>query len=61
MNWQKISCKLEEPDEASIFNDFSNIAEIKASETSGIKAFLNYLEEHQSSHVFKEYFGFDRK
>lgn len=62
MNWQKISCKLEEPDEANIFKEFSNIAEIKtAAEASGMKAFLNYLEEHQCSHIFKEYFGFDRK
>jgi hypothetical protein len=62
MNWQKISCKLEEHDEVQKFQNFSNIADIKASsDSSGMKAFLNYLEVHHSSHVFKEYFGFDGK
>ncbi|XP_046458667.1 RWD domain-containing protein 2A-like [Daphnia pulex] len=62
LNWQKISCKLEEHDEVQKFQNFSNIADIKASsDSSGMKAFLNYLEEHHSSHVFKEYFGFDGK
>ena len=61
MNWQKISCKLEEHDEVQKFQEFANIAEIKTSDTSGMKAFINYLEKHHSSHVFKEYFGFDQK
>lgn len=62
MNWQRISCKLEEHDEVQKFRTFSNIANIKAApDSSGMKAFLNYLEEHHSSHVFKEYFGFDGK
>lgn len=61
MNWQKISCKLEEHDEIQKFLHFSNIAEIKLSEQSSMKTFLNYLEEHGSSHVFKELFGFEKK
>lgn len=59
MNWQKISCKLEEDDDEKLFKDFKNIAYIRA--TDGMKAFLDYLKEHKSSHVFKEYFGFDGK
>lgn len=60
MNWQKITCKLQESDETQKFQGFTNIAEIKASD-SGMRGFLDYLEEHQSSHVFKQYFGFERK
>ncbi len=61
MNWQKISCKLEEHDEVQKFQTFSNIADIKNPDSSSMKAFLNYLEAHHSSHVFKGFFGFDGK
>lgn len=61
MNWQKITCRLEERDSEKKFLIFENIAAIRNSEQSGMKAFLKYLEEHASSHVFKEFFGFDGK
>lgn len=61
MNWQKITCKLEEHDGEKRFETFENIAEIRNSEQSDMKAFLKYLEDHASSHIFKQYFGFDGK
>jgi len=62
MNWQKISCRLEEKDSDRKFQEFSNIvAQVRSGEESDMKAFLNYLKDHESSHVFKELFGFDGK
>lgn len=61
MNWQRITCRLEEHDSEKKFQTFENIALTRNSDESDMKAFLNYLESHASSHVFKELFGFDAK
>ena len=65
MNWQKITCKLEEHSNDTEgfrkFQGFEDITTIKDGQQSDMKTFLNYLDRHGSSHVFKEYFGFDGK
>jgi len=61
MNWQRITCKLQEDAEDQTgwqkFTDFTNITH----KVIDMKAFLHFLESHNSQHVFKEYFGFDGK
>lgn len=65
MNWQRISCKLEEfGDDLTTFRKFKHFEDataVKDGQQSDMKAFFNYLERHDSSHVFKEFFGFDGK
>lgn len=56
MNWQRISCKLEEKDDSDKFQGFANITALVTTKT-----LPGYLREHQSSHVFKELFGFEER
>lgn len=62
MNWQKITCRLEERDRDQKFEVFANItAQIRSGEDSDMKAFFNYLTNSSCQHVFKVFFGFDGK
>ena len=61
MNWQRITCKLQENAEGETvwrrFPEFTNITH----KVTDMKAFLHFLESHNSHYVFKEFFGFDGK
>lgn len=70
MIWQKIGIKHIEKEKATNNKDIDNLRKFKTFEElifpvteggSRMGRLLNYLTEHQSQHIFKEYFGMEGK